>query len=155
MKKCEILSPAGDLERLKWAIRYGADAVYIGGYDYSLRANANNFRKYTMSDEMAEDIVYFDYNMSSEKEKQIKEGYRGTRLRKKYEYIYASDNKVLVKMSSTPGEIDCISALVDEESNYPSHSFFALISKDKRLSNYVLCALINSKIINQHSSPCY
>ncbi len=43
MNKCEILSPAGDLERLKWAIRYGADAVYIGGYDYSLRANANNF----------------------------------------------------------------------------------------------------------------
>ena len=39
----EILSPAGDLERLKWALTYGADAVYIGGYDYSLRANANNF----------------------------------------------------------------------------------------------------------------
>ncbi len=39
----EVLSPAGDLERLKWAIMYGADAVYIGGYDYSLRANANNF----------------------------------------------------------------------------------------------------------------
>ncbi|MCI8331191.1 MAG: U32 family peptidase [Bacilli bacterium] len=39
----EILSPAGDLDRLKWALTYGADAVYIGGYDYSLRANANNF----------------------------------------------------------------------------------------------------------------
>ena len=39
----EILSPAGDLERLKWALTYGADAVYIGGYNYSLRANANNF----------------------------------------------------------------------------------------------------------------
>lgn len=39
----EILSPAGDLERLKWALIYGADAVYIGGYNYSLRANANNF----------------------------------------------------------------------------------------------------------------
>lgn len=39
----EVLSPAGDLDRLKWAIIYGADAVYIGGYDYSLRANANNF----------------------------------------------------------------------------------------------------------------
>ena len=39
----EILSPAGDLERLKWALMYGADAVYIGGYNYSLRANANNF----------------------------------------------------------------------------------------------------------------
>ena len=39
----EILSPAGDLDRLKWALIYGADAVYIGGYNYSLRANANNF----------------------------------------------------------------------------------------------------------------
>lgn len=39
----EVLSPAGDLERLKWALMYGADAVYIGGYNYSLRANVNNF----------------------------------------------------------------------------------------------------------------
>ena len=42
-KKIELLSPAGDLERLKIACLYGADAVYIGGKDYSLRANANNF----------------------------------------------------------------------------------------------------------------
>ncbi len=41
--KYELLLPAGDLERLKFAFIYGADAVYIGGYDYSLRANANNF----------------------------------------------------------------------------------------------------------------
>ena len=39
----ELLLPAGDLNRLKFAFIYGADAVYIGGYDYSLRANANNF----------------------------------------------------------------------------------------------------------------
>ena len=39
----EVLCPAGDLTRLKWALMYGADAVYIGGYNYSLRANANNF----------------------------------------------------------------------------------------------------------------
>lgn len=39
----ELLAPAGDLERLKIAIAYGADAVYIGGQDYSLRANALNF----------------------------------------------------------------------------------------------------------------
>lgn len=43
MNKPELLSPAGDLNRVKWALDYGADAVYIGGYDYSLRANANNF----------------------------------------------------------------------------------------------------------------
>ena len=41
--KYELLLPAGDLSRLKAAITYGADAVYIGGYNYSLRANANNF----------------------------------------------------------------------------------------------------------------
>ena len=42
-KKIELLSPAGDLERLKIALLYGADAVYIGGQNYSLRANATNF----------------------------------------------------------------------------------------------------------------
>ena len=43
MKKIELLSPAGDLSRLKLAYLYGADACYIGGRDFSLRANANNF----------------------------------------------------------------------------------------------------------------
>ena len=43
MKKVELLSPAGNMERLKIALLYGADAVYIGGRDYSLRANAKNF----------------------------------------------------------------------------------------------------------------
>lgn len=43
MKKIELLSPAGDLERLKVTLLYGADAVFIGGEKYGLRANANNF----------------------------------------------------------------------------------------------------------------
>ena len=43
MNKVELLAPAGDLERLKFAFLYGADAVYIGGKEYSLRANAKNF----------------------------------------------------------------------------------------------------------------
>lgn len=43
MKRVELLSPAGDLDRLKIACMYGADAIYIGGKNYSLRANANNF----------------------------------------------------------------------------------------------------------------
>ena len=41
--KPELLAPAGDLERLKLAFHYGADACYIGGKNYSLRANAKNF----------------------------------------------------------------------------------------------------------------
>ena len=42
-KKIELLAPAGDLERLKINLLYGADAVYFGGKKYSLRANASNF----------------------------------------------------------------------------------------------------------------
>ena len=42
MKKPELLSPAGDLERLKIALDYGADAVYVGGL-FNLRANTPNF----------------------------------------------------------------------------------------------------------------
>ena len=43
MNKIELLAPAGDLERLKWAFRYGADAVYLGGEKFSLRSMAKNF----------------------------------------------------------------------------------------------------------------
>lgn len=43
IKKPELLAPAGDLERLKFAYLYGADAVYVGGPLFSLRANAINF----------------------------------------------------------------------------------------------------------------
>lgn len=42
-KRVELLAPAGSLDRLKIAFLYGADAVYLGGQDYSMRANAKNF----------------------------------------------------------------------------------------------------------------
>ncbi len=42
MKKIELLAPAGDLEKLKTAVDYGADAVYFGGEMFSLRAGAGN-----------------------------------------------------------------------------------------------------------------
>ena len=42
MKRIELLAPGGSLEKVKWALDYGADAVYLGGRDYSLRANAQN-----------------------------------------------------------------------------------------------------------------
>lgn len=43
MRKLELLSPAGDMERLKMAVRYGADAVYLAGTDFGMRAFAGNF----------------------------------------------------------------------------------------------------------------
>jgi putative protease len=50
MKKIELLSPAGNLEKLKTAVIYGADAVYIGGEAFSLRAAADNFDRDTMNE---------------------------------------------------------------------------------------------------------
>ncbi|KXS42503.1 MAG: putative protease, partial [Candidatus Frackibacter sp. T328-2] len=43
MEVPELLAPAGNLEKLKIAVLYGADAVYVGGKSFSLREAANNF----------------------------------------------------------------------------------------------------------------
>ncbi len=43
VKKSELLAPAGNLEKLKVAVLYGADAVYLAGREYGLRSNADNF----------------------------------------------------------------------------------------------------------------
>ena len=42
-KRPELLAPAGDLERLRMAVLYGADAVYLAGTDFGMRAFAGNF----------------------------------------------------------------------------------------------------------------
>jgi putative protease len=58
MMKPELLAPAGNLEKAKIALLYGADAVYVGGQKFSLRARASNF---TM--EMLEELVVFAHNL--------------------------------------------------------------------------------------------
>ena len=54
MQKIELLAPAGDLERLKTAFIYGADAVYIGGEIFGMRSAAKNFT----IEEMAEGVEF-------------------------------------------------------------------------------------------------
>lgn len=54
LKRPEVLAPAGTLEKLKTAIHYGADAVYIGGDAYGLRSRAGNFS----FEEMAEGVAF-------------------------------------------------------------------------------------------------
>ncbi|MDT2842898.1 peptidase U32 family protein [Vagococcus lutrae] len=54
LKRPEVLAPAGTLEKLKTAIHYGADAVYIGGDAYGLRSRAGNFSY----EEMAEGVAF-------------------------------------------------------------------------------------------------
>ena len=53
-RNIELLIPAGSLEVLRTAVDYGADAVYIGGEMFSLRAKAKNFSK----EDMLEGIAY-------------------------------------------------------------------------------------------------
>ncbi len=50
----ELLAPAGDLKRCRTAVDYGADAVYLGGHNYSLRSRAGNFTV----EEIAEACAY-------------------------------------------------------------------------------------------------
>ncbi|WP_423362961.1 peptidase U32 family protein [Mycoplasma sp. P36-A1] len=58
MKKPELLAPAGNLEKLKIAILYGANAVYIGGKEFSLRSNASNFD----IDDIKEGVIFAHAN---------------------------------------------------------------------------------------------
>lgn len=53
-KKPELLAPAGSLDKLKIAVMYGADAVFIGGQEFGLRSNADNFTL----EEMAEGVRF-------------------------------------------------------------------------------------------------
>ena len=54
MKKPELLAPAGNFEKLKYALHYGADAVYCAGKKFGLRAKADNFD----NEELAEAVAY-------------------------------------------------------------------------------------------------
>lgn len=52
--KIELLAPAGNLEKLKFAVYFGADAVYLGGQDFSLRVRSQNFTE----EELAEGLAF-------------------------------------------------------------------------------------------------
>lgn len=69
MNKPELLAPAGSLEKLKFALLYGADAVYLGGTMFGLRANASNFTLEELKEgvEFAHDLhkkVYVTVNIA-------------------------------------------------------------------------------------------
>lgn len=59
MNKIELLAPAGDMNKLKTAFYFGADAVYVGGKSFSLRAQAGNF-----TDEELEEATIFAHGLN-------------------------------------------------------------------------------------------
>lgn len=52
-KKLELLSPAGDMERLRMSVAYGADAVYLAGQQYGMRSFAGNFSREELREAVA------------------------------------------------------------------------------------------------------
>ena len=58
MRKTELLIPAGSLDVLKTAVVYGADAVYIGGEAFGLRAKAHNFSNEEMKQGIALSLIH-------------------------------------------------------------------------------------------------
>ena len=85
MKKPELLAPAGDLERLKIALMYGADAVYIGGL-FSLRANASNF---TIDD--IKKAVNYAHGLHKKVYVTVNIAFHNKEIEKVQDYIYKLD----------------------------------------------------------------
>ena len=86
MMKYEILSPAGSLEKLKWALTYGADAVYFGGENYNLRANSNNF-----TIEEIKEAVDFAHNLNKKVYITVNMVFHNDDLNKLDEYLIELD----------------------------------------------------------------
>ena len=82
MKDIELLAPAGDLERLKVNLLYGADAIYFGGEKYGMRANAVNF---TLSE--IKEACLFAHNLSKKVYLTLNIVFHNEDLDGLYEYI--------------------------------------------------------------------
>ena len=110
MEKMELLAPAGDLEKLKIAVVYGADAVYFGGEMFSLRAGAGNMT----IEEMKEGIefahergvkCYLTINIFAHNED----------IQPLTEYLHKiKDMKLDAFIVSDPGIIDLIQEIIPE-----------------------------------------
>ena len=103
-KKVELLAPAGNLEKLKFAFLYGADACYIGGRNYSLRANAKNF-----SIEEIQEAVKYAHNLNKKVYVTVNIVFHNEDIKGVKEYLIAlSEAKVDAIIVSDPLIIDII-----------------------------------------------
>ena len=103
-KKVELLAPAGNLEKLKFAFLYGADACYIGGRNYSLRANAKNF-----SIEEIQEAVKYAHNLNKKVHVTVNIVFHNEDIKGIKEYLIAlSEAKVDAIIVSDPLIIDII-----------------------------------------------
>ena len=104
MNKIELLAPAGSLDKLKIAFLYGADACYIGGKNYSLRANATNF-----SNEEIKEAVDFAHTLNKKVYVTVNIVFHNDNYEGLIEYLkILSKYKVDAIISSDPSIIDIV-----------------------------------------------
>ena len=130
MKKYELMAPAGDLERLKIAFLYGADAVYFGGKDFSMRANAKNFdineiaeavkiaHSYNGKVYVTVNIVFHDKNFVGLDEYLVNLKKVGV------DAIIISDPSVIVRCKKLGLDIDLFLSTQESVLNYESAKFW-------------------------------
>lgn len=134
MKKPELLIPAGSLDVLKVAIDYGADAVYIGGQKFGLRAKAGNFTL----DEMVEAADYvhaagkklyvtvniFAHNDDLEGVKKYFNDIRAYGLHEKIDAFIISDPGIFTLAKEIVPEIEIHISTQSNNTNYLTYNFW-------------------------------
>ena len=137
MDRVELLSPAGDLERLKVTLLYGADAVYIGGEKYSLRANANNFTLEEMKEgcsfahklgkkvHLTLNIVFHNEDMDEVEE------YIGQAVDAGIDAFIVSDPFIISFIKSHYPQVEVHLSTQNSTSNYKAIEFFASEGVDR------------------------
>ncbi len=109
--RVELLAPAGDLEKVKFALLYGADAVYIGGQEFSLRARAS---KFTL--EFIKEAVDFAHSIGKKIYVTTNIVFHNEDVNKLDEYLIALDNmSVDAIICSSPVIIDRAKSLTKLE----------------------------------------
>ena len=94
MNKIELLAPAGDMNKLKTAFYFGADAVYLGGKTFSLRAGAGNF-----TDEEIISAVKYAHGLNKKVYVTV------NILARNYDISYAKDYFLFLEKASVDGVI--------------------------------------------------
>lgn len=144
-KRPEVLSPAGTLEKLKVAIDYGADAVFVGGQAYGLRSRAGNFSM----EELQEGIdyahargakVYVAANMVTHEGNQIGAGDWFRQLRDMgLDAVIVSDPALIVICSTEAPGLEIHLSTQASSTNYETFEFW----KAMGLTRVVLAREVN------------
>ncbi len=151
MRKVELLAPAGDLERLKIDLLYGADAVYFGGQEYSLRANATNF-----SIEEIKEGCDFAHNLGKRCYLTLNIVFHNEDLEGLYDYIdkvveagidafIISDPFIIRYIKDKYPNVECHVSTQDSSSNYETCLFF----KEQGIDRVVLARELSVKDIKE------